>query len=77
MKHLVPYYEKLGFMSKGPSEAQFGGGGWFDMVSCLPFPLAVRHANPDRYSTSSQLRRGPCTDEFSGHGMQASHYMRS
>ncbi|OBT75396.1 hypothetical protein VF21_05680 [Pseudogymnoascus sp. 05NY08] len=29
---LVPYYEKLGFISKGPSEAQFGGGGWFDMI---------------------------------------------
>ncbi|OBT57345.1 hypothetical protein VE04_02522 [Pseudogymnoascus sp. 24MN13] len=29
---LVPYYEKLGFVSKGPSEAQFGGGGWIDMI---------------------------------------------
>ncbi|KAL5348155.1 hypothetical protein ACLOAV_006635 [Pseudogymnoascus australis] len=29
---LVPYYEKLGFVSKGPSEAQFGGGGWVDMI---------------------------------------------
>lgn len=39
MKPLVPYYEKLGFVSKGPSEAQFGGGGWFDMVSCSPIPV--------------------------------------
>jgi len=30
--HLVPYYEKYGFQNKGPSKAQFGGGGWFDMV---------------------------------------------
>ncbi|KFY14158.1 hypothetical protein V492_02818 [Pseudogymnoascus sp. VKM F-4246] len=30
--HLVSYYEKLGFVSKGPSEAQFGGGGWFDLI---------------------------------------------
>ncbi|KFY92294.1 hypothetical protein V500_04224 [Pseudogymnoascus sp. VKM F-4518 (FW-2643)] len=29
---LVSYYEKLGFVNKGPSEAQFGGGGWFDMI---------------------------------------------
>jgi len=29
---LVPYYEKLGFVSKGPSMAQFGGGGWVDML---------------------------------------------
>jgi GNAT superfamily N-acetyltransferase len=35
MKPLVPYYEKLGFVSKGPSMAQFGGGGWVDMVSYL------------------------------------------
>lgn len=39
MKPLVPYYEKLGFVSKGPSKAQFGGGGWFDMVSCPPIPI--------------------------------------
>lgn len=29
---LVPYYEKFGFRSLGPSKAQFGGGGWIDMV---------------------------------------------
>ncbi|CAK7227185.1 hypothetical protein SBRCBS47491_006483 [Sporothrix bragantina] len=29
--YLVDYYKKLGFTSNGPSEAQFGGGGWFDM----------------------------------------------
>ena len=31
--YLVDYYTKLGFTNNGPSEAQFGGGGWFDMVS--------------------------------------------
>ncbi|KAH8804980.1 acyl-CoA N-acyltransferase [Xylogone sp. PMI_703] len=30
--HKVPWYEKLGFVNKGPSSAQFGGGGWYDMA---------------------------------------------
>lgn len=34
-EHLIPYYEKLGFENKGPSKAQFGGGGWFDMIKEL------------------------------------------
>jgi hypothetical protein len=29
----MSWYEKLGFSSKGKSKAQFGGGGWYDMVS--------------------------------------------
>lgn len=29
---LVPYYEALGFVNKGPSKAQWGGGGWSDMI---------------------------------------------
>lgn len=29
---LVKYYEKFGFVNKGESAAQFGGGGWNDMV---------------------------------------------
>lgn len=33
--YLVDYYTKLGFKNNGPSEAQFSGGGWFDMVSLL------------------------------------------
>ncbi|OJJ46777.1 hypothetical protein ASPZODRAFT_66417 [Penicilliopsis zonata CBS 506.65] len=37
--HLIPFYESLGFENKGPSACQFGGGGWFDMVSS--FFLAV------------------------------------
>jgi GNAT superfamily N-acetyltransferase len=31
-KHKSEWYEKLGFMNKGKSEAQFGGGGWIDLV---------------------------------------------
>jgi ribosomal protein S18 acetylase RimI-like enzyme len=31
-EHMIPYYEKLGFKNKGKSPAQFGDGGWFDMV---------------------------------------------
>ncbi|KAF4631393.1 hypothetical protein G7Y89_g6738 [Cudoniella acicularis] len=30
--HKVTWYETLGFTNKGSSKAQFGGGGWFDMV---------------------------------------------
>jgi len=30
--HKLPWYEKLGFSNKGKSKAQFGGGGWYDMV---------------------------------------------
>ena len=29
---MIPYYETFGFKNKGKSSAQFGGGGWFDMV---------------------------------------------
>lgn len=31
-EEMIPYYEKFGFKNKGKSAAQFGGGGWFDMV---------------------------------------------
>jgi len=31
-EELIPYYEGFGFTSQGKSEAQFGGGGWFDLV---------------------------------------------
>lgn len=34
-EQLIPYYEALGFVNKGKSDAQFGGGGWFDMVMDL------------------------------------------
>lgn len=30
--HLLSFYEKFGFVNKGRSAAQFGGGAWFDMV---------------------------------------------
>lgn len=30
--YLIPYYEQFGFHSLGPSKAQFGGGGWYDMT---------------------------------------------
>jgi hypothetical protein len=33
---LVSYYERIGFKNFGQSKAQFGGGGWNDMVS-IPF----------------------------------------
>jgi ribosomal protein S18 acetylase RimI-like enzyme len=31
-EEMIPYYEKFGFKNQGKSSAQFGGGGWFDMV---------------------------------------------
>ena len=31
--HLVKWYEALGFRNNGVSDAKFGGGGWYDMVS--------------------------------------------
>lgn len=34
-EHLIPYYESFGFVNKGQSQAQFGGGGWYDMVKDL------------------------------------------
>ncbi|KAK4126326.1 acyl-CoA N-acyltransferase [Parathielavia appendiculata] len=33
--HLVSYYERSGFKHLGESKAQFGGGGWHDMVGIL------------------------------------------
>lgn len=32
---LINFYEKLGFKNQGKSQAQFGGGGWYDMVCFL------------------------------------------
>ncbi|KAJ4300451.1 hypothetical protein N0V88_003126 [Collariella sp. IMI 366227] len=34
--HLVSYYERSGYKHVGESKAQFGGGGWHDMVHDLP-----------------------------------------
>ncbi|KAJ9165329.1 Acyl-CoA N-acyltransferase [Coniochaeta hoffmannii] len=36
--YLVSYYERFGFTNKGPSDAQYGGGGWHNMVFELPGP---------------------------------------
>ncbi|KAL2021958.1 hypothetical protein VTK56DRAFT_6377 [Thermocarpiscus australiensis] len=36
--HLISYYERFGFRHLGESKAQFGGGGWHDMVCELPGP---------------------------------------
>ncbi|KAL2267519.1 hypothetical protein VTJ83DRAFT_4796 [Remersonia thermophila] len=40
-EHLVAYYQRLGFQHLGESKAQFGGGGWHDMVYDL-----ARHRKP-------------------------------
>jgi ribosomal protein S18 acetylase RimI-like enzyme len=31
-QEMIPFYEQFGFKNRGKSAAQFGGGGWFDMV---------------------------------------------
>lgn len=28
----IPFYERLGFVNKGRSDAAYGGGGWYNMV---------------------------------------------
>ncbi|KAF2774497.1 acyl-CoA N-acyltransferase [Teratosphaeria nubilosa] len=43
--YLIAFYEKFGFVNKGRSEAQFGGGGWFDMVRELRPGNAVGGVN--------------------------------
>lgn len=66
MKPLVPYYEKLGFVSKGPSEAQFGGGGWVDMVSFHPSPSSAVTLTPT--DIRSQVHRGTSHVRLSSEG---------
>jgi len=41
-QYLVSYYERFGFTNKGPSDAQYGGGGWHNMVS-LPRSYSASH----------------------------------
>lgn len=40
---LTGFYQSLGFVDKGPSKAQFGGGGWVDMVTAF---LSCRLGSP-------------------------------
>ncbi len=42
LQHLVSYYERSGYKHLGKSKAQFGGGGWHDMVN-IPFPCPLDH----------------------------------
>lgn len=36
--YLVSYYERFGFVQKGKSQAEYGGGGWYSMVFDLCGP---------------------------------------
>lgn len=38
--HKVGWYERLGFVNKGQSQAQFGGGGWYDLTLDMKTPDA-------------------------------------
>lgn len=55
-EHLIKYYEKIGFKNMGPSKAQFGGGGWFDLVSLQEVTIfipSIIHTNRmTRFSSS-------------------------
>lgn len=31
-QYLVSYYERFGFKNAGASKAEYGGGGWYNMV---------------------------------------------
>ncbi|KAK3292309.1 uncharacterized protein B0H64DRAFT_226502 [Chaetomium fimeti] len=39
--HLMLYYQRSGFKHLGESKAQFGGGGWHDMVNSFSLPLSL------------------------------------
>jgi GNAT superfamily N-acetyltransferase len=45
-ERLIPFYEKAGFTTVGPSECQYGGGNWFDMV--VDFNGGMQH-DDDEY----------------------------
>jgi hypothetical protein len=53
------WYERLGFSNKGKSQTQFGGGGWYDLVSGLTSNWPVQqlthsdHGIEDIRSTSN------------------------
>ena len=47
---LIGYYETLGFVNKGESAAQFGGGGWNDMVE--PTHVII---SPENHADTSQV----------------------
>lgn len=34
-ERLIPFYERVGFESKGLSECKFSGGGWYDLQAPL------------------------------------------
>lgn len=40
-QYLVTYYERFGFENRGPSQAAYGGGGWYNMVHTFHIPLKV------------------------------------
>lgn len=35
-QHLIPYYEKFGFVNNGISQSTHGGSQWFDMTLAIP-----------------------------------------
>lgn len=44
---LIGFYEQFGFVKKGESKAQFGGGGWHDMVLDLKAASGFGDAESD------------------------------
>lgn len=46
-ERLVSFYESVGFVNRGPSEVQYGGGGWVNMVRHFS-PSASKLLKPRR-----------------------------
>lgn len=56
---LTGFYQSLGFVNKGPSKAQFGGGGWVDMVYEIQTESMSREA---LYKPSFATQNGPVSE---------------
>ena len=49
--NMVPYYEGFGFENRGPSQCQYGGGSWFDMVRfCLIYLFPSSRMSSSKYA---------------------------
>lgn len=49
--NMVPYYEGFGFVNRGPSQCQYGGGSWFDMVRfCLIYLFPSSRMSSSKYA---------------------------
>lgn len=54
LQYLVSYYERFGFKRQGESKAEFGGGGWHDMVN-TDLILIFAYLNPSKLTIVHQI----------------------